>query len=224
VTHCEYAAVIRALKPNGSDWSLTWALRCAHPSLTTVVRRQRYPPPTVPVGRDARNRSAQVRDLDPFGLTTRIRCVTSQWITISVREHMSSDFTPSNSEPSSGIRTQQAVPARRRGGSPKAAGRQWSWARTSAATGRDRSPRRARRFLRRAGAGAAAGPPRWRPSPAKLVLDLERLSQVPPEKAGPLQRYAATIQSQRGDYRARCSPSARTPAHPRGDLRPVALL
>jgi hypothetical protein len=32
------------------------------------------------------------------------------------------------------------------------------------------------------------------------VLDLERLSQVPSEKAGPLQRYAATIQSQRGDY------------------------
>ena len=42
--------------------------------------------------------------------------------------------------------------------------------------------------------GGAAEPP------PKLVLDLERLSQVPPEKAGPLQRYAATIQSQRGDY------------------------
>jgi transcriptional regulator with XRE-family HTH domain len=41
--------------------------------------------------------------------------------------------------------------------------------------------------------GAAEPPPR-------LVLDLERLSQVPSEKAGPLQRYAATIQSQRGDY------------------------
>jgi transcriptional regulator with XRE-family HTH domain len=41
--------------------------------------------------------------------------------------------------------------------------------------------------------GAAEPPPR-------LVLDLERLSAVPSEKAGPLQRYAATIQSQRGDY------------------------
>ena len=37
-------------------------------------------------------------------------------------------------------------------------------------------------------------------SSAKIVLDLERLAQVPSEKAGPLQRYAATIQSQRGDY------------------------
>ena len=36
--------------------------------------------------------------------------------------------------------------------------------------------------------------------PPKLVLDLERLAHVPQEKAGPLQRYAATIQSQRGDY------------------------
>jgi transcriptional regulator with XRE-family HTH domain len=42
--------------------------------------------------------------------------------------------------------------------------------------------------------GGAAEPP------PKLVLDLERLSQVPSDKAGPLQRYAATIQSQRGDY------------------------
>jgi transcriptional regulator with XRE-family HTH domain len=41
--------------------------------------------------------------------------------------------------------------------------------------------------------GAAEPPPR-------LVLDLERLGQVPSDKAGPLQRYAATIQSQRGDY------------------------
>src|SRR5512139_845438 len=41
--------------------------------------------------------------------------------------------------------------------------------------------------------GAAEPPPR-------LVLDLERLAQVPSDKAGPLQRYAATIQSQRGDY------------------------
>jgi transcriptional regulator with XRE-family HTH domain len=34
----------------------------------------------------------------------------------------------------------------------------------------------------------------------KLVIDLQRLSQLPPEKAGPLARYAAAIQSQRGDY------------------------
>ena len=36
--------------------------------------------------------------------------------------------------------------------------------------------------------------------PPKLVLDLERLQSVPAEKAGPLARYAATIQGQRGDY------------------------
>ncbi|MGQ0626005.1 MAG: transcriptional regulator BldD [Sporichthyaceae bacterium] len=41
--------------------------------------------------------------------------------------------------------------------------------------------------------GAAEPPPR-------LVIDLERLQQVAHEKAGPLMRYAATIQSQRGDY------------------------
>jgi transcriptional regulator with XRE-family HTH domain len=44
--------------------------------------------------------------------------------------------------------------------------------------------------------GAAAPPP-------KLVLDLERLHAVPHEKAGPLSRYAATIQGQRGDYNGR---------------------
>ena len=42
-------------------------------------------------------------------------------------------------------------------------------------------------------AGASEPPPR-------LVLDLERLLNVPAEKAGPLSRYAQTIQSQRGDY------------------------
>jgi transcriptional regulator with XRE-family HTH domain len=41
--------------------------------------------------------------------------------------------------------------------------------------------------------GAAEPPPR-------LVIDLERLQQVPVEAAGPLMRYTATIQSQRGDY------------------------
>ena len=36
-----------------------------------------------------------------------------------------------------------------------------------------------------------------------LVIDLEQLADVPPEKARPLARYAATIQSQRGDYNGR---------------------
>jgi transcriptional regulator with XRE-family HTH domain len=39
--------------------------------------------------------------------------------------------------------------------------------------------------------------------PPRLVLDLERLAQVPSEKAGPLARYAASIQAQRGDYNGR---------------------
>ena len=42
----------------------------------------------------------------------------------------------------------------------------------------------------------------WRPSP-KLVIDLERMAQLPKDKAGPLARYVATIQSQRGDYNGR---------------------
>ena len=43
------------------------------------------------------------------------------------------------------------------------------------------------------------------PEPApRIVLDLEQLkSNVPAEQAGPLARYAATIQSQRGDYNGR---------------------
>jgi len=45
------------------------------------------------------------------------------------------------------------------------------------------------------GAPAGSGEP-----PPRLVLDLERLMNVPAEKAGPLARYAQTIQSQRGDY------------------------
>jgi transcriptional regulator with XRE-family HTH domain len=40
------------------------------------------------------------------------------------------------------------------------------------------------------------------PSP-KLVIDLERMGQLPKDKAGPLARYVATIQSQRGDYNGR---------------------
>ena len=39
--------------------------------------------------------------------------------------------------------------------------------------------------------------------PPRLVIDLEQLGQVPAEKAGPLARYAQTIQSQRGDYNGR---------------------
>jgi transcriptional regulator with XRE-family HTH domain len=42
--------------------------------------------------------------------------------------------------------------------------------------------------------GAGAEPP------AKLTLNLEALGQVNAEQAGPLVRYAASIQSQRGDY------------------------
>jgi transcriptional regulator with XRE-family HTH domain len=38
---------------------------------------------------------------------------------------------------------------------------------------------------------------------ARLVIDLEQLSSVPADKAAPLARYAATIQSQRGDYNGR---------------------
>ncbi len=36
--------------------------------------------------------------------------------------------------------------------------------------------------------------------PPKLVIDLEKLAVAPVEQAGPLMRYAAAIQSQRGDY------------------------
>lgn len=39
--------------------------------------------------------------------------------------------------------------------------------------------------------------------PPRLVLDLERLGSVPADKAGPLARYTAAIQSQRGDYNGR---------------------
>jgi transcriptional regulator with XRE-family HTH domain len=38
---------------------------------------------------------------------------------------------------------------------------------------------------------------------AKLIIDLEQLSTVPADKSAPLARYAATIQSQRGDYNGR---------------------
>ncbi len=48
------------------------------------------------------------------------------------------------------------------------------------------------------GAAAAAAEPA-----ARIIIDLEQLSSVPPDKAAPLARYAATIQSQRGDYNGR---------------------
>ena len=38
---------------------------------------------------------------------------------------------------------------------------------------------------------------------ARIVIDLEQLSSVPADRAAPLARYAATIQSQRGDYNGR---------------------
>ena len=38
---------------------------------------------------------------------------------------------------------------------------------------------------------------------AKIIIDLEQLQSVPADKAAPLARYAATIQSQRGDYNGR---------------------
>ena len=37
----------------------------------------------------------------------------------------------------------------------------------------------------------------------RIVIDLEQLQQVPADDAAPLARYAATIQSQRGDYNGR---------------------
>jgi len=48
-----------------------------------------------------------------------------------------------------------------------------------------------------------AGPAGSAEPPPRMVLDLERLSLVPAEKAGPLARYVSTIQSQRGDYNGR---------------------
>jgi len=45
---------------------------------------------------------------------------------------------------------------------------------------------------------AAAGEPQ-----ARIVIDLEQLQQVPADRSAPLARYAATIQSQRGDYNGR---------------------
>ena len=55
-------------------------------------------------------------------------------------------------------------------------------------------------------------------APGKLVLDLERLGQVPAETAGPLARFAATIQRLRGDYNGKVL-SIRT-----DDLRTLAVI
>ena len=49
-----------------------------------------------------------------------------------------------------------------------------------------------------AGAAAAAAEP-----PPRLILDLEKISDIPADMAAPLSRYTATIQSQRGDYNGR---------------------
>jgi transcriptional regulator with XRE-family HTH domain len=48
----------------------------------------------------------------------------------------------------------------------------------------------------------AAIPSATEPAP-RLVIDLEQLSTVPQQQSAPLARYAATIQSQRGDYNGR---------------------
>jgi transcriptional regulator with XRE-family HTH domain len=40
-------------------------------------------------------------------------------------------------------------------------------------------------------------------SSPKLVINLERMAQLPADQVGPLARYVATIQRQRGDYNGR---------------------
>lgn len=52
----------------------------------------------------------------------------------------------------------------------------------------------------------------------RIVIDLEQLSKVPPDQAAPLARYAATIQSQRGDYNGRVLSIRQE------DLRSLAIL
>ena len=39
--------------------------------------------------------------------------------------------------------------------------------------------------------------------PTQIIIDLEQLTRLPVDKAGPLSRYAAAIQTQRGDYNGR---------------------
>ena len=52
----------------------------------------------------------------------------------------------------------------------------------------------------------------------KIVINLERLQTLPVDKVGPLARYAATIQSQRGDYNGKVL-SIRTE-----DLKSLAII
>jgi transcriptional regulator with XRE-family HTH domain len=52
----------------------------------------------------------------------------------------------------------------------------------------------------------------------RIVIDLEQLSKVPVDQAAPLARYAATIQSQRGDYNGRVLSIRQE------DLRSLAIL
>ncbi|MBA2555022.1 MAG: transcriptional regulator [Geodermatophilaceae bacterium] len=48
-----------------------------------------------------------------------------------------------------------------------------------------------------------ARPPRGGDTATKVILDLERLGELPADDAAPLARFAATIQSHRGDYNGR---------------------
>ena len=52
----------------------------------------------------------------------------------------------------------------------------------------------------------------------KIVINLERLQQLPADKVGPLARYAAAIQSQRGDYNGKVLSIRRE------DLRTLAVI
>jgi transcriptional regulator with XRE-family HTH domain len=63
----------------------------------------------------------------------------------------------------------------------------------------------------RTSAAAAEPPPR-------LILDLEKLGALDTEEAGPLLRYAATIQAQRGDYNGKVLSIRRE------DLRTLAVI
>jgi len=54
--------------------------------------------------------------------------------------------------------------------------------------------------------------------PTRVVLDLERLEQVPAERAGPLARYAQAIQAMRHDYNGRVLSIRRE------DLRSLGLI
>ncbi len=67
-------------------------------------------------------------------------------------------------------------------------------------------------LLPEGGSNSATGPA------PRLVINLERLGEVPAERAGPLARYAASIQSQRGDYNGRMLSIRRE------DLRSLAVI